>query len=274
MKTLKIVLFALPLISTLSVYASGSDKELGRYYHDGCSKKVSDQGMDGANAYLCNDGSITYQQPDSEKAFGYEGKCGQTAAQNLLHMHCKLLSDSDYMDDHFSDYTPGVRASTLTDGLNKLFDKHPNDCAYGLWDFYTASNRWDFYDSIYNHLRGTSVQDILLEKGKTVKRSPVAVLLSTKGKVLHWVTVVNMIGYDPNNMKSVDNANCQIYANSWGAQYKIPCNDFADMANHVSSNSVGVSGNYTRIVFEPLKKWNEYFPSAKAQIENSSPKAH
>ena len=69
----------------------------------------------------CPDGSTSFQQPDSQGIGGWEGKCGQTAASNILKMHCGENISPKSVGHYFDDSTPGVYPDTAAKGLNRLF---------------------------------------------------------------------------------------------------------------------------------------------------------
>lgn len=70
-------------------------EKMSDYRVDSCSLKYNhisnEDELRKNNLRRCHDGTVSFVQPDSEGWFGAEGKCGQTAASNILFMFCKRL---------------------------------------------------------------------------------------------------------------------------------------------------------------------------------------
>jgi hypothetical protein len=213
-------------------------------------------------SYECDDGSVSFQQNSSgSKAgtsktskSGWEGMCGPTAAANVFNAYCKnvFIEPKSISTKYFSDWTPGVRPDTMVLGLNRLFDNN-SECLSGTWRYFYADHKFDFLDSIYRnvHKSGTYWKTPKTE----TKISPMLVLIADKaGEVLHWVTVVDIQGYDPDKWDEYENSNCKVRYNEFGRQTTRSCADFSKRASNVD-NGLSGAGNlyiseYTRIIFD------------------------
>lgn len=219
----------------------------------GCSKEINLSKID-AKVWKCDDGTISYDQPDGKS--NYEGLCGPTAAANAFHAYCQgfFVELKDIASRYFSDITPGVRPDVMERGLNKMF-KNNSECMRGEWKYYYVKNRWDFLDSLYYEVRrGKGVVKRTQANGTKVTRSPVLVLLKSSGKNLHWVTVVDIVGHktgfsDPDAYKS---PNCKVIYNDYGSQSSTSCSKFASAAEGVDDAWYTdlVLPAYVHLVFE------------------------
>jgi hypothetical protein len=202
----------------------------------------------------CKDQTVSFVQPDSVGPWEMEGKCGQTASTNMLYMYCRLIaSPADYADGYFSDITPGVRPKTLITGLNKMFAKNANHCPTnkGRWKQFNYKNETDYLNAIQsklaNKLEHNSLITRLLSNGKSVKRTPVALLIrSPGGQDLHWITVVDMYHKKFNGKNQ-----CLIVANHWDDQYEVPCTEIARWSRGVRDSYGHLLSQYSVISFEP-----------------------
>ena len=105
---------------------------------------TNEQELRDLNLRRCDDGTVSFLQPESEGWYGNEGKCGQTAASNVLFMYCGLAGHPKWYSDRFlNDITPGVRPGTLENGLNTIFTEEPA-CPGGTWRIRIGSNYNDF----------------------------------------------------------------------------------------------------------------------------------
>ncbi len=192
----------------------------------------------------CQDGTISFSQPDmggegkEGKKNNYNGKCGPTAAANIFHAYCNNLfvDPKEIADKYFDDITPGVRPDTLEYGLNQLFLNN-NECTQGKWTYFYAQYGLDFISKLNKHLYKDN-SDWIRTNSKGIKQniSPVIVLLNKKDdkKILHYVTVVGIEGFDIKNQDSYDT--CQVIYNDMGGQHKSKCFDFADYARRVDDS--------------------------------------
>lgn len=193
--------------------------------------------------YQCEDGTISFQQGkkySKDKKSDYEGMCGPTAAANAFHAYCKnyFVEPKSIAHKYFNDITPGVRPDTLKSGLNKMFYNN-SECPYGTWKYYYSKNRWDFLSSLKSNLSNSKTYwTRTRSNGQKVKWAPVLVLLSKKsdGKVLHWVTVVDIIGYSYSDYNSYESSTCKVIYNDMGTQHTSSCESFVRYANQVDNN--------------------------------------
>ena len=192
---------------------------------------------------LCEDNSISYKQPDSEGIGGWEGKCGQTAAANLMRMHCGLNKPPESLKSYFNDSTPGVQPTTLKRGLNTLLSIFSPTCPKGGWEVIESTDRNSFLKTVSLSLKRDSVGTYLWTgfkrrrilkngSGKTVSSrkistSPVAVLISSDGdkKSLHWITVVDMYWYE---------GVCRMIYNTWQEQHEASCHAVSNWASNTN----------------------------------------
>ncbi len=220
------------------------------YFHDGCNEyannitnedELRDLGM-----RRCKDGSVSFEQPDSTGYNGYEGKCGQTAASNVMYAYCKIIVSPDvYTNAYLSDYTPGVRPDTIKKGLNKMFAKN-YECPDGIgkkWHYYSYDTQVDYIDAIErglkNKLNPYETMKITREDGKKVSRTPVPLLIrSPGGQILHWITAVDIVRKDNK---------CDMFVNHWDGQYKVPCGIIGKWSRGVGNSYGAVFDKYTVI---------------------------
>ena len=200
----------------------------------GCSKEIKLNKID-AKVYQCDDGTISYDQPDGKSE--YEGLCGPTAASNAFYAYCQgfFVELKDIARRYFSDITPGVRPDVMERGLNRMFGNN-KECMRGEWKYYYVENRWDFLDSLYYEVRrGKGVMKRTQASGAKVTRSPVLVLLKSSGKNLHWVTVVDVVGHTPGfaNPNAYKSDKCKVIVNDSGYQSTVSCASFVRDAEGV-----------------------------------------
>lgn len=223
-----------------------------------CSKKIKLNSID-TSVYRCDDGTISYNQAYysglSSKKTDYNGLCGATAASNVIHAFCKgiFTEPTELGDTRFSDITPGIRPDTLESGLNSFFQDN-KECPAGEWKYYYTDNRFDFLNSLKIETRKQNSGWTRIANGKSRKISPVIALVesfSTPG-VLHYVTVVDVIGFDNNNYKeSYNSKTCKVVFNHFGIQSIKTCKEFSIQSQKVN-DSVWTSlySDYIHFVFE------------------------
>ncbi|OUR94182.1 hypothetical protein A9Q84_17930 [Halobacteriovorax marinus] len=220
-----------------------------------CNEKIAMKGIT-AQAWRCKDGSITYDQPKSTGIGGYNGFCGETAASNILHMHCGLMaSPTKYCNSFTKDFTPGTRAGSLKTGLNSMFKENKPLCPEGKWESYSSSGSPEEYiqyllGGLKQKSNFTRTRD---SKGK-VKIFPFPIMIEVPpvgSKGLHWVTVLDVIGYKKG--KDLEKqTGCEVMINHWGDQYKVPCTRLALWAKRSGCGAAGmVCGEYPRVKFIP-----------------------
>jgi hypothetical protein len=223
----------------------------------GCSERVNLSVLNTVKVYKCDDGTITYDQPEGKSS--YEGLCGPVAAANAFHAYCKkhFVDPKLISTKYFSDITPGVRPDSMESGLNEMFSSN-SICQKGEWKYYYAENRWRYLDSLYYEVRrGNSNWKRLQKNGKKITRSPVLALIKGSGKNLHWVTVVDVVGYSPKptmlQLYNYRKDGCKVIYNHYGYQAESSCEDFVSKANQVDDSMYLdiILPEYIHLVFEP-----------------------
>lgn len=236
------------LITVLSFSFSASARN--------CKTKVTFRSNSKVNpsVYKCDDGSISYTQIKSKfvpsttgqvlrsltgsrfiPAGRTESYCGVTSAVNVFNAYCKeyYLNPSSIAKRYFDDINPGLRYDTLLNGLNDLFDNN-SSCLRGHWRKTHPKSAFDFIRSIYYKVkRGKGYW----KNPKTNKIiSPVIVLLNRTPKTtsLHYVTVVDINGFNPSNRNSIYSDKCLVSVNEWGDQRKFKCSKFAQESRQVN----------------------------------------
>lgn len=182
----------------------------------------------------CSDNTISYVQPPSKGSSGYEGRCGQTAASNIMYSYCKLVvSPENYSNAYLRDLTPGVRPGTLIRGLDQMFSENKFECPDSReWNTYSYRVENDFIGGIERGLV-TDIKSKYKLKRKTskassVERTPVALLIRVPGGTdLHWITIVDL-------MKS--STKCEMVVNHWNKQYTVPCSKIAKWSRGVEDS--------------------------------------
>jgi hypothetical protein len=231
----------------------GWTSSMGKYESDVCARKKSHQTnfiFPATSTYFkCKDGSTTFDQPESTGMGGWNGFCGETGVSNILKMTCgegwhpdgKIRSITSEQD-----YTPGNRPKTLEYALNELSPK--SKCNGKKWSYYdTAENDREYLESIIDGLKKESKFIRKRSDGTTIKRAPVLTMVKLSGsKTLHWVTVVDVVGYDSKTTIGM-NKKCFAFVNQWGKQYKIPCSHLASMAKQTGDVYAGMAGKYIRV---------------------------
>lgn len=193
----------------------------------------------------CEDGSISFVQPDSEGYQGWEGKCGQTAAANSVYHLCQTaFSPDEDLDKFLSDITPGVLPKTLRRGLTKIIAENKSYCPQGQWKVQHARNNKDFINHVAKNIKpnySTNTINILNRDGLTRYTNPVITLIVDPGtKFLHWVTIVDM--------EQKENS-CHFYINHWSSQYRVPCEIFATWSSRVGKVYPIILRSYTTVSF-------------------------
>lgn len=213
--------------------------------NDTCGEKVYDYAVDPSQPngehhtrFRCRDGSISYTQPDSKPRFNndvYEGKCGQTGANNVIAMYCKgaHVSSANVCRD---DPTPGTLPITLTFSLDDHF-KNPankNLCPQtGSWHDRWYFRKGDYLDAIKTHIKDCGnrgfARKIESPNGNTTTsqyRCPLLAVFFDHNSTTeaHWVTVIDVVQH------STDEWDCDVIFNTYGEQYKKSCKDFVELA--------------------------------------------
>ena len=210
-----------------------------------------------AEFHRCKDGTVTYEQPDSTGINGYNGFCGETAASNVLYMQCRVFSNPEtYSNKYTRDPGPGTLPSSLRRGLNDMFDKW-DGCPKGKWEKYSGASSPEEY---FSYLIGGLEEEhgnIMRTRsdGSRVRRTPFPIMIEVPpkgGKGLHWITLVDVEGWEGKNKQIEDQENCNAVVNHWGDQYKVPCHRLASWAKDTGRGVIGsVVGSYPRVKFVP-----------------------
>lgn len=196
----------------------------------------------------CEDNTVSFVQPPSRGAGGWEGKCGHTFGANAIYSICKKAVDPDqYFGGVFSDITPGVRPGTLRKGMGRSFRREGESCPQkqAKWIYYKLGNSKNYIKRIkqflipnYSHPNLSTIS----RNGQTYQRNPVATLIQNpgKGKYLHWVTVVDMLE---------DENACYFVVNHWDNQYQVPCSDLASWSGQVGRSYPIILKSYAVVSF-------------------------
>ena len=247
----KIRKFAKNNIDLVGKVESMSDYKRAQF----CSEKI-DMKTVSAQAWRCKDGSITYDQPSSTGIKGYNGFCGETAASNILHMHCGLMaSPVNYCNGFTSDITPGTRPGSLKKGLNSMFAKNKPLCPEGKWEVYSSSDSAeDYIKYILGGLKQKSNFTRIRDDKSKVKKFPFPIMIEVPpsgSKGLHWVTVLDVTGFE-DGKELWEQVACEVMINHWGSQYKVPCSRLASWAKRSGCGAAGlICGEYPRVKFVP-----------------------
>jgi hypothetical protein len=225
------------------------DDSWSNYVSDYCvtEKEVGLSSLIGIEApKFCNDGTASYRQPKSSGIRGWEGKCGQTSASNIIYGLCNVALDpAESVNDYMRDLGPGVYPSTLRRGLNEIFGNFPHSCqTRGRWKwFYNKSERSFIQAMKYmTHIRPKSGGSLerLDHRGMRVQRTPLALLIRDPGShMLHWITLVDI---------EEPNGKCMVVVNHWDNQYKAPCSTLAKWSKGVSESYPLIFRPYNMVV--------------------------
>ncbi len=172
---------------------------------------------------VCEDGTVSFDQPTSTGINGWNGFCGQTAAANTGAMICYRYTHPTLFDDYADDLTPGSRPGTVRAGLAKYFAE--GGCPSGRWQNRSPWTANGFFEELRSALwltRGKSLRR--RENGTSVRFTPVPVLISSGLQAMHWVTVVDLVA------DREDIYGCNLVMNTWGSQRVMTCKDFIDYA--------------------------------------------
>lgn len=206
---------------------SGNVPAMSSYLTDECEHRAenveNELSLRNQNMRRCIDGTVSFIQPDSEGWKGWEGKCGQVVASNMLFMFCRVAAHpTKYSDKYMRDLTPGVRSGVLADALTKVFDKNWEDCPSDEWENVSYKNSATYFWVINKALSNTNSYSVERKRkdGSTIRRSPVAALIRVPRRdTLHWVTIVDILRPKSNS--------CEVVINHWDEQYTVPCLTFA-----------------------------------------------
>ncbi|MCP4912792.1 MAG: hypothetical protein GY909_06715 [Oligoflexia bacterium] len=230
-------------------------EKMSDYLERGACNREGDAKNITAKFFHCNDGTISFEQPDSTGLGGWNGFCGETAASNILHMHCGLIaSPKKYCNHYTNDLTPGTRPGSMKKGLNEMFEENES-CPKGKWETYNQVESPEQYISyLVGGLEAQNAVTRTRADNSRIGRSPFPIMIEVppKGsKGLHWVTVVDITGFDKD--KELDEQDsCEVFINHWDDQYKVPCSRIAAWAKQAGCGAAGlVCGAYPRVKFVP-----------------------
>lgn len=224
------------------------DDSWTNYLYDECGP-----GRDASASALriCQDRTMSFVQPKSSGIGGWEGKCGQTAASNLIYSYCaKVMDPGGPIDDIFKDVTPGIRPDTLRKGMDEIFWRNGRACGNeGSWKWYYNKNAEAFIVAIKKLVetprRSGPALERVLENGSVIERAPLAILIRNPGShTLHWITLVDVAG---------SGDACKAIVNHWDNQYKVPCSTLAKWAKGVNRSYPLLFRPYNIVVLRELE---------------------
>jgi hypothetical protein len=202
--------------------------------------------------YTCGDGTLSAEQGNSWGVGGWEGRCGQTAATNVLYTLCKKVSPSlrkmgvcSREDGVFNDVLPGVLPSTMAADYNEFLSL--NDCSERTVTNHRVENAKlkDFYEN------RSDLSQVLQEQVKMVTSAlaksphPTMFMIETSdGPGLHWVTVTGPEERDGKKFLKI---------NHWGGQYFYPLEDFAKLTLKASKSETGVGFVFAGLNYVSIK---------------------
>lgn len=197
----------------------------------------------------CRDGSVSFIQPLSQGAGGWEGKCGQTFGANSLYMFCQIaVNPSSYFKAYFRDITPGVRPSTVKRGMKLISKTAPFSNCFtdsNRWGFENARNAKDYIEQVESLLKARYSLPGQIEINRSDEvyiNNPVGALVQNPdGKYLHWVTIVDML-------KS--HSSCYFVVNHWDSQYQVPCALLAKWSGKVGKTYPIILKSYSLITYK------------------------
>jgi hypothetical protein len=202
--------------------------------------------------YTCGDGTLSAEQGNSWGVGGWEGRCGQTAATNVLYSLCGKISPSlrkrgvcSREDGVFNDVLPGVLPSTMAADYNEFLSL--NACTERTVSSRRVENAKlkDFYDN------RSSLSQVIEEQMKMVTSAllksthPTMFMIeTTDGPGLHWVTVT---GSEDRGGKKF------LKINHWGGQYFYSLEDFAKLTLKASKSETGVGFVFAGLNYVSIK---------------------
>ncbi len=199
--------------SQKSVLGLLGDKEFKFKKHVTCSKLFTLSGE--VSHYECEDKTISFIQPDSTGAGGWNGYCGHVAISNVTRMICNRSINP--LQTGARDMTPGTRPDTNRNALNDLFAR-VSTCPSGKWLSRTALSANSYILRLRNALySGAASVTRVRNRSEKVSITPVPVLIASSIQSFHWVTVVDFI------YNSADKYNCDVVMNTWGDQKIMTC---------------------------------------------------
>lgn len=223
------------------------------YKTDKCLDEIDNQGVT-TKLFRCKDGTIVHEQPDSTGIGGWNGYCGETAMANINYMYCNYItSPKNYCSTKTTDYTPGTRPGVLTSVMNDYFEDNEN-CPEGEWiDYYDSSTPEQYISYLIGGIQDGGITTRKVNSTTTKKVSPFPILLDSfpvGGSDRHWVTVVDVQGFEGTDVDLTEQSACKVVVNHWDSQYEVPCHRLAAAAEASGNGAVGlVTGSYPRVKF-------------------------
>ena len=195
-----------------------------------CSSKFNgtDRFISGRESVVyrrCPDLTVSFDQPNSSGAGGWNGYCGQTAVSNTTAMFCTRFLNPTFNDQYATDVTPGNRPDTSVRALRKIFSEaHPifrsrnNPCPEGRWVNESPWTAKGYLQGLREALwDGQGRVQRKRPDGSIIHISPVMLLIASGVQALHWVTLVDF------HQNSDDKYGCDAVVNTWGSQRLLTC---------------------------------------------------
>lgn len=215
---------------------SPSEQDDYRYRHTGLRR--------------CRDGSVSFVQPPSVGAGGWEGRCGHTMAANMLYTICnKAVHPVNFFGPLLRDVTPGVKPATMSSGLNRAFFGQFEDICpdrrEASWWYIKLGNHSNFLRRVKEYLRPVyshRSQTRITRDGREYFRNPVGVLIQNpNSKILHWVMVIDEVERY---------GQCYFVVNHWDSQFEVPCNKLAEWSGKVGKTYPLILKSYQVVVMK------------------------
>lgn len=207
---------------------------------------------------ICLDGTISIEPLDAS-LWGYEGRCGETAALNTIGMYCnRAISSEEYLENTQPDLTPGSRPSTIRAGLNYYFSRKNECTGEGAWAIYHSDSSNYITDlTIALSEQNIISREIEIDGGNLVVESAPIVLLVDTGTP-HWIVLIDIRNNDDS---------CVATFNDMGAQWTISCNDLTKWGNLGEKSlctgdiTEAICGNFTYLKLNRSGRDPQHLPS-------------
>ena len=273
--------FILTLCYTKGLSANTENKEIGQDFpiFGYCSEKFTardEMGFTGTY-YRCQDGSISYDQPNINIYNAREGLCSPTAGANILQMYCNACTTVECFDEQFVKFikffsfeynlSSGTMMSSLLDGINKAWNSFCTTEKQQKYEWYLfhAESKKEYLQMLYNSLNWK--QDGIFQRninGTRETKWPLFASIDYLGTDPHTVTVVDietdldlshLVSKRGSLVRMLANHQCWVRYNTWGMQYRASCYDFATWASYPSrgDNIIGRMMDQFRII-APVEK--------------------
>ncbi|MBY0515559.1 MAG: hypothetical protein K2P81_01535 [Bacteriovoracaceae bacterium] len=204
--------------------------------------------------YTCPDKTLSAEQGSSWGVGGWEGRCGQTAATNLLYSLCGHLSPSlvktgecSREDSAFNDITPGVMPTTMAEDYNDFLQA--NGCAKKKVTHGYRPNTLveQYFEGKVTLAQTMKVQESAIEAVvKEGNPHPTMFMIEVPGsKELHWISL-EKVYTDAKGVKTVK-------VNHWGSQYDYPLSEVAKLTLKAGYGDSGVGGIFADLNYVQVK---------------------